>query len=404
MLLPSEIVPLIFVAALTLLGLAANSFIVVVNGIDWVKTRRLSANDIILTSLGIVRFLYQWSVMLNRIMVMVYTNGSTLAEFTNVIFCMWTCLDLVNAWFSAWLSVFYCVKIANHRHPIFIFLKLKILQTVPCLLLGSMLASLVTSIPLAWTFKNLQSNSTIYPCSNNRSELIDCSLAWKMYRRNHSNSDDDASPKRASEVNSKLDIYYTYLLPVLCLGYSLPFFIFCAALLLLIRSLCGHTWRMKDNCIPSLEVYFTAIKVMVSFLLLYVSNFICVIFRVSDLVCTESLSFVVILLVHAAYPSLHSVILIRSNSKLRKVLERIFHHAEILRHQQSEGRICPSIESLAGQEDFEATSFDITHIFYCVKIPNQRRPVFIFVKLKIPRTIPWLLLGSMLASLVTSLT
>ncbi|XP_030047924.1 taste receptor type 2 member 8-like [Microcaecilia unicolor] len=328
MLLPFEIAALIIIAALTVLGSAANSFIVVVNCIDWVKTRQLNSNDIILTSLGIVRFFFQWTVMLHRIILMIYPNLFTLAEFRNVIYIIWTCLDYANIWFAALLSIFYCVKIPNQRHPIFIFLKLKIPQIIPWLLLGSMLASLVNGIPVIWLVKNSHSNSTMNLSSN--SMVTNCSLSWNLCEDHQSNSTKDTSPNIASKLDLLLDSYYTYGVPMLCIGYSLPFFIFCVALLLLIRSLWGHTWHRKgNNCNPSLEVYFTAIKIMVSFLFLYISNFICIILRISGLVNVKSPWFSVVSVVHVAYPSLHSVILILSNSKLRQVLKRKFLHAEV---------------------------------------------------------------------------
>ncbi|XP_030047926.1 taste receptor type 2 member 8-like [Microcaecilia unicolor] len=227
MLHPFEIVTLITVAAFTVLGSAANSFIVVVNVIDWVKTRYLNSNDIILTSLGIVKFFFQWILMMSTILNTVCPNLHTLAKILPVISPTWNCLDFTNIWFAALLSIFYWTKIASHSHHIFIFLKLKFPRIVPWLLLGSMLVSLVISIPTTWIFKNLNSNSTIDLCSNN-SSILNCSLAWNLYK--------------------------------------------------------GHQ---------------------------------------------GSPSFFVSSVVHAAYPSLHSVILILSNSKFRQVLERIFLHAEV---------------------------------------------------------------------------
>ncbi|XP_030047925.1 taste receptor type 2 member 8-like [Microcaecilia unicolor] len=327
-LLPFEIATLIIIAALTVLGSAANSFIVVVNCIEWVKTRQLNSNDIILTGLGVVRFFFQWTVMLHRIIAMIYPNLFTLAKFVNVIYAIWTCLDYANIWFSTLLSIFYWVKIPNQRHHIFIFLKLKISLIVPWLLLGSMLASLVTGIPVIWSVKNSYINYTINLSSTN-SMVTNCSLSWNLCEEHQSNSTKDILPKMSLQ---RVLVPYIYpdLVPMLCIGYSLPFFISCVALLLLIRSLWGHTWHRKgNNCNPSLEVYFTAIKVIVSFLLLYTLNFICIILRILGFYDAESPWFSAFSVAHVAYPSLHSVILILYNPKLKQILERIFLHAEV---------------------------------------------------------------------------
>ncbi|XP_030047928.1 taste receptor type 2 member 40-like [Microcaecilia unicolor] len=309
--LPIQIASLIIIAVFTLLGNVFNAFIVVVNGIGWVKTRHLNSSAIILSALGIARFFLQWAITMERIST-VYTLQFFIAFYT-----IWTFLDFVNVWFAALLCVLYCTKIANFSHPLFILLKLKFPGVVPWFLLGSLLISLVTSIPTAWVFikyhnstTNLSSNSMIY-----------FSIAEDL-------------PKKQSNSTEVIPIYAAYMISILFLGYTPPLFIMCVALHLLIRFLCGHTWKMKDNatgyCNPRLEVYFTTIKVMVSFLILSVLNFIGIIWGISDLFAKENSWSYITSVVNAAYLSLHSVILILSNSKLRQILVRIFHHAKIV--------------------------------------------------------------------------
>uniref|UniRef100_A0A6P8SF12 Taste receptor type 2 n=1 Tax=Geotrypetes seraphini TaxID=260995 RepID=A0A6P8SF12_GEOSA len=256
-------------------------FIVVVNSIDWVTTRHLNTIDIILISLGIARFLFQSVVMLHWIILIVYPNFYIFAEFLNVLYSFWTFVDQINVWFAGLLGVYYCVKVAKYSHPAFVFLKLKILQIVPWLLLGCILASVVTSTSITWTYKdppNIASQEVLEKCTMS-----------------------------------------TFLMVLLCLGYSLPFFIICVALLLLIRSLLGHIWHMNENtCNPRPDVYFTAIKAMVSFLL-----------GLTGLHSSGEPLLWIISIFYTAYPSIHSVILILSNSELRQVLERIFRHAKV---------------------------------------------------------------------------
>ncbi|XP_030047927.1 taste receptor type 2 member 8-like [Microcaecilia unicolor] len=327
MLPPLETVTLTFVVAFTVLGILVNIFIVGVNGIDWVKTRHLDTSDIILTSLGIARFFLQWIIMLDMIISVVFPHIYHLIKFLKMFYTIWAFVDLVNAWFAALLGVFYCAKIANHSHPVFIFLKLKIPRTIHWLLLGSMLASLITSISISWVFEIPHSNSTTN-ISSNDSTATNCSFAWNVCKGYQKNSTEDFSLHVSST-----GAFTMYPIIVLCLGYAIPFFIFCVALLLLIRSLWDHTWHIKGNtmeyCNPSLQIYFTAIRVMVSFLLLCICGFICNILGTSYLFSSKGLLFHILSIVSAAYPSLHSVILILNNSKLRQVLERIFHHSKV---------------------------------------------------------------------------
>ncbi|XP_009865655.1 PREDICTED: taste receptor type 2 member 119-like, partial [Apaloderma vittatum] len=53
---------------------------------------------------------------------------------------------LCISWICSFLSIFYCIKIANFRHTFFTYMKVKIDRIVPWLFLGSVLLSLVISI------------------------------------------------------------------------------------------------------------------------------------------------------------------------------------------------------------------------------------------------------------------
>ncbi|XP_029470237.1 taste receptor type 2 member 40-like [Rhinatrema bivittatum] len=322
-----ETVTLIIVAAFTALGSVVNGFIVAVNGIDWVKSRHLNSIDVILTCLAAARFCFQWGIMLENILFAVYPDSSNETEFSNILLFTWVFLEISSFWFACCLSVFYCTKIASFSHPLFTFLKLKIPGIVRWMLLGSVLASIVTSIPTAWEYyKENHSNSTT-GLSPNDSNLINCTLVWDLCKEHQYNFTKRITPN-AGGLNVVFN--YNYLVPILFLGYSLPFFIFCVAALLLIGSLWSHTWRMKNSSMafsnPSLEAHFTAIKVMTTFFLFSTFCFIC---RILDIIMDLSTKNPWTLLISfgiAAYPSLHSVILILSNSKLRKSWARILHH------------------------------------------------------------------------------
>ncbi|XP_029470350.1 taste receptor type 2 member 40-like [Rhinatrema bivittatum] len=325
-----QIALLIAIAPFTVLGSVVNAFIVVVNGIDWVKTRHLNSIDVIVTCLGTARFLLLWIVILENIF---FFNPYlfTVVEFLNAFYAIWAFLDLADIWFAALLCIFYCAKTASLNHPLFIFLKSKIPGSLPWLLLGSMLACLLTSFPLAWRFYDEYQRNSTTSLSSNNSMITNLSLAWDLSKEHKDNFTKLLSPYIAAKRVSAQENKHTYLMLELCLGYSLPFFICCVAIVLMIGSLLDHTWRMKDNamgyCNPSLQVYFTVIKVMLSFLLLCVTNFILLMLILSEVFPTESPWNDAMLVVIAAYQSLHSVILILNNSKLRQVLERIFRHA-----------------------------------------------------------------------------
>ncbi|XP_029470339.1 taste receptor type 2 member 8-like [Rhinatrema bivittatum] len=327
-----QTVTLIIIAAFTALGSVVNGFIVAVNGIDWVKSRHLNSIDVILTCLGAARFCFQLEIMLENILFAVYPDLYIQAESANKLLFTWVFLELSSFWFACCLSVFYCTKIASFSHPLFIFLKIKIPGIVPWLLLGSVLASIATSIPSAWGLCKLyHSNSTtgLFP---NNSNVINCTLAWDLCKEHQYNV-----TKRITPNAGRLDMVHKNnisLILLLCLGYFPPFFIFCVATFLLIGSLWSHTWQMKSSSMafsnPSLEAHFTAIKVMTSFFLFCAFYFICKILEIIIESSAENRWTLVISVGTAAYPSLHSVILILSNSKLRQSWARIFPHGRCL--------------------------------------------------------------------------
>ncbi|XP_039769786.1 taste receptor type 2 member 134-like [Ornithorhynchus anatinus] len=61
---------------------------------------------------------------------------------------LWNLLNSVSFWFAAELSFFYCIKIAIFTHPVFPWLKQKILWLVALILMGYMLVSCASALPL----------------------------------------------------------------------------------------------------------------------------------------------------------------------------------------------------------------------------------------------------------------
>ncbi|XP_030047933.1 taste receptor type 2 member 40-like [Microcaecilia unicolor] len=262
---PVHIVMLIIFAAFTVLGTVVNGFIMAVNGIDWVKTRNLNSIDIILITLSAARFCIQWELFLELIVSELYSDFFAQGGFDTTFYTISLFLELSGAWFACWLCVFYCAKIANFSHPLFIFVKLKISRILTWLLLGSILASFVTCIPIAWGLFNEYARNSTTDLPLNSCTFINCTLARDEYQN-----------KTTTEIG-RMRYNTVHLIPILSLGYSLPFFIFCVAVVLLIGSLWSHTRQINGNMMgfrnPSLKAHFIAIKVMASFLFFYLFYF-----------------------------------------------------------------------------------------------------------------------------------
>ncbi|XP_009080422.1 PREDICTED: taste receptor type 2 member 40-like, partial [Acanthisitta chloris] len=199
-------------------------------------------------------------------------------------------LNYSNLWFAAWLSVFYCIKVASYTQSSFIWLKQRLASLVPWMLITSSLYSIACTIPFTWAM-----------CCRNNNYTAPLSTA---------NSSETGV---TSKDNLKLLIF-------LCnASIALPFILSVASSILLIRSLWIHTRQMQNNATgfrdPSLEAHMRAIKSVCSVLVLYIIYFISVlliVFKVFEPLSTEE---AVCIVVMAACPAVHAMILIWSNPK-----------------------------------------------------------------------------------------
>ncbi|XP_004643377.1 taste receptor type 2 member 16 [Octodon degus] len=122
--------------------MAQSSFTVAVLGREWVQVKRLAPVEMILTSLSICRFFLQWTSMLYNFC-MYFNHHYVLRQLGNI----WEFTNVLSLWLTSLLAVFYCVKISSITHPIFFWLRWRILRFVPWLLLGVLVISCVAIIP-----------------------------------------------------------------------------------------------------------------------------------------------------------------------------------------------------------------------------------------------------------------
>ncbi|XP_067416928.1 taste receptor type 2 member 10-like [Emydura macquarii macquarii] len=209
----------------------------------------------------------------------------SLAQVMITIGFLWMFSNTVGLWFTACLSIFYCVKITSCKQPLFLRMKQRISVMVPKLLLGSLLVSSVSSIPCIWG-----ENSTVADTS------------W--------------------------DVSYLYFILLYSAASFIPFIIFLTTSILLISSLWRHTRNMQNNATsfwdPSTEAHVRAIKAMISCLILYIFNFVAVSIQALPTCFTDrTWTPIITSIAIAAYPSGHSLILILINPKLKQALVRI---------------------------------------------------------------------------------
>ncbi|NWT63509.1 T2R40 protein, partial [Erythrocercus mccallii] len=152
--------------------------------------------------------------------------------------------------------------------------------------------------------------------------------AWDIYRV-HNNFTAPPSMTNSSAMRTtrkeSLDVV------ILCnAGIGMPLILSVVSSILLIWSLLIHTRRMQNNASgfrdPSLEAHISAIKSVFSFLVLYIIYFICVFVIIFNVFSPLSNGDSICVVLMAACPTGHTIVLIWSNPKFRGLPARVWHH------------------------------------------------------------------------------
>ena len=248
---------------LCILGLLANGFIVLVLSREWVRRGRLLPSDLILFSLGLSRFCLQWVGMGNNFYYFLHLVDYCSGPAWQFFGLPWDFLNSVTAWFGSWLSVLFCMKVANFTHPGFLWLKWRFPRSVPWLLLGSLLTSFIVTLLF------FGGNHALYKESFTRKPFGNMTYyQW----------------------NRILEMYY--FLPLKLITFSIPGSVFLVSIALLIDSLRRHAWRMQHSAHslqdPSGQAHTRALKSLVSFLVLYTLSFMSLIIDGEGFCSSES--------------------------------------------------------------------------------------------------------------------
>ncbi|NXG63811.1 TA2R9 protein, partial [Hemiprocne comata] len=279
----------------TFAGIWINAFMVSVLCLAWVRKKSPNSNEKILLVLGCSRFGYLCITWVYFFLKIFYLCHFFLHSLPQLLAAIKTFLNFSNLWVSAFLSVFYCIKIANFWHSFFIHLKVKIDRIVPWVLLGSVLLSLGFGIFL---YEKIDEGL----CDN-----INCTTTGKFWKQNF-----------------KIHQHFFSFNFISGFGYATAFTAVISSALLLLFSLWRHKRKMQMKSLKniSMDAHIKAMKYILSFLFVYSINFICLVLA---MIYTIEMGYAVtyfILFSETALPTVHSLILIFSNPKLEKTLLR----------------------------------------------------------------------------------
>ncbi|NXU57424.1 TA2R9 protein, partial [Turnix velox] len=279
----------------TLTGMVINAFIASVLCITWVKKKNLNANEKILLFLGCCRFWYLCITWVYFFIAIIYSRYLFIRPVPHLFSAIHSFLTFCNLWVSALLCIFYCIKIANFRHSCFIYLKGRIDRIVPWLLLGSVLLSLVLSIPIYYFTDEAHCDQINSTTQGN---------FWKL--------------------SIEMDAHYYPVVFVNGFVYVTAFMAVLTSALLLLFSLWRHKHKMQTNSGKNfnMDAHIKAMKSILSFFFFYSINFVCLILTLVYAMKKVTLVDMLILAFRYAFSTVHSLVLIFSNPKLEKALQR----------------------------------------------------------------------------------
>ncbi|XP_069841095.1 taste receptor type 2 member 9-like [Dendropsophus ebraccatus] len=290
------------VTIITVVSLLGNGFIIVVNIRDWLKGKSLNPVDQILVALSLsnavlsynfgnyIFFLYLWPQL--------FLEGSAFI----VVFSLMTFLEISSSWLTAWLCLYFFVKILHFKSFYLVKLKVTIDVAVPWLIGFSVVVAFSSTLLLIRSFIGSSThNSTLYNYT--------CPIV-------------------------PFQVYNTYNTLILGFNSDSAFVIVLVSTVCIVWSLCRHTYRMKKSmCVEEysrLRTHQKAAQTVVSLLLIYVVFYVTYILMTSLFFSNNSsiYYFISVWVSQSTSPAM-SVVLIRGNSKLSLALHKIFsrsHH------------------------------------------------------------------------------
>nr|ALG93496.1 taste receptor type 2 member 6 [Nannospalax galili]ALG93500.1 taste receptor type 2 member 6 [Nannospalax galili]ALG93516.1 taste receptor type 2 member 6 [Nannospalax galili]ALG93517.1 taste receptor type 2 member 6 [Nannospalax galili]ALG93540.1 taste receptor type 2 member 6 [Nannospalax galili] len=278
-----------------IIGSSGNVFIALVNCMDWVKRRKLSSVDQILTALAISRIallvlelLAWWFSVFNKTF---FVEGNRLT----IINIAWAVTNHFNLWFATCLRIFYLFKIANFSNFVFLYLKWRIKQVVSGILLVSLYLLVLHIVLIKTSFDT----------------WIDGDKQNLFYN--------------SSFLNYAQ--FYRFVLIQNLMFILIPFAMALTAFLLLIFSLWKHLKRMKQNLGGSRDVSTTAhikaLHTVVAFLFLYIIVFLYHVVEIWTVELKNTLSSFLVKITVITFPTGHTCVLIWGHIKLRENLFKI---------------------------------------------------------------------------------
>ncbi|XP_016043290.2 taste receptor type 2 member 60 [Erinaceus europaeus] len=289
----------VFLLLLCLVAVVGNGLIIAALSVQWLLRRMLSPCDKLLVSLGVSRFCLQWVVITKTIYIFLHPQAFPYNPVWQCLSFQWDFLNAVTLWLSAWLSIYYCVKIATFTQPVFLWLKRKVSGLVLWMLLSSVGFSSFSAVLF------LIGNHQVYQNYLKRNPQI-----WNV---------------TGDAVRRSYERFY--FLPLKLVTWTVPVMVFLVGMGLLLSSLGRHTWKTipfilgGDNL--STQSHVKALLALGSFAVLFVSYFLSLLLSAAGIFPSEELRYWVWQAVIYLCAAIHPIVLLLSSPRLRAVLRKV---------------------------------------------------------------------------------
>lgn len=305
-----------------LLIIVTNGFIIVVNLSDWSKGRSLMPNDEILCSLELSNLCYSVSIILDYFCSLIWDKFySIFYDMQRAFFTIDISASFASFWFTAWLSVFYCMKIVGFKQPFLLKMKLKFPSLVRWLLLGSTLVSLGAALLFQWAFTVALHQRPVTDSTNQ----TNCLLPASNCSGNHVD---------AKTIIVHMSPFYRVL--VIILGCSVPLMVVFFSSVPVLHSLFRHTQKLEQTLSPShLEAHVKAAQAVLSLLLCFIILVVCQTLVRAEIYRNWYYQYFLCLMGQLATFLAQSTILIQSNPRLKQAATHLLSRLPGQRRKQN---------------------------------------------------------------------
>ncbi|XP_021046927.1 taste receptor type 2 member 107-like [Mus pahari] len=291
----AEGILLCVVTSEAVLGVLGDTFIALVNCMDYAKNRKLSKIGLILIGLSISRIGVVWIIILQGYIQVFVPHMLTSGNITEYITYIWIFLNHLSVWFATNLNILYFLKIANFSNSIFFWLKRR-MSAVFIFMSGCLLTSWLLCFP---QITKILQDSTMH---QGNTSLFHQRKNYFLINQS---------------VNNLGILFFIIVSMITCF--------------LLIVFLWRHVKQMHSDVsgfrVHSTKVHVKAMKFLVSFMILFILHFVGLSIEVLCFILPQNkLLFITGLTATCLYPCGHSIILILGNKQLKQASLKAMQH------------------------------------------------------------------------------